>query len=68
MKTRLQVQSQRKKEAALVRSTERLRLRYLLFMWHVFREAFFSEILKQEKEMATQRSDPEKALCRTRPL
>lgn len=30
---------------------DRLRHRYLLFMWHVFREAFVSEINKQEHDL-----------------
>jgi bacterioferritin len=39
--------------------TDRLRHRYLLFMWRVFREAFFSEILQQEKAMANKPSPSE---------
>lgn len=39
--------------------TDRLRHRYLQFMWHVFRDAFVSEILKQEKAMTNKRSPSE---------
>lgn len=57
--SRTSLQPPRMKEDALVFATNRLRLRYLQFMWHVFGEAFFSEILKQEHEMPIQHSDPE---------
>lgn len=43
------VQSSRKNEAASVLPADRLARKYLLFMWHVHRGAFCSEILKQEK-------------------
>jgi len=47
----LRIQASRKDENALVDSTDRLRRRYLMFMWHVFREAFFSEIQRLDNEM-----------------
>jgi hypothetical protein len=47
-------------------ATNRLRLKYLQFMWHVFGEAFFSEILKQEHAMPMKHSDSENNMAVTR--
>ena len=50
-RTGLRIQASRKDENALVNCTDRLHRRYLMFMWHVFREAFFSEIQRLDNEM-----------------
>jgi hypothetical protein len=47
----LRIQASGKDENALMDCTDRLRRRYLMFMWHVFREGFFSEIQKLDNEM-----------------
>ncbi len=53
-------------EDALASDWRRLHCRYLLFMWHVFGEAFFSEILKQETAMAIKLSNSENDLMTSR--
>lgn len=64
--TSSQIHPTAKTEDALALYTDRLRHRYLLFMWHVFGERFFSEVLKQEKAMANKPSNSESDLMVSR--